>query len=92
MIAGQLPMALTQTRNADGSWSGYVGITCSICHSGQVGTAADGPGPGPLHGNNGLADVNNTRMHSQSNTGHEFTDVLTDAERAALIEYLKTTL
>jgi hypothetical protein len=29
-------------------------------------------------------------MHSQSNTGHEFTDVLTDAERAALIEYLKT--
>ena len=56
--SGQLPMALTQTRNADGSWSGNVGITCSICHSGQVGTAADGPGLGALHGNNGLADVN----------------------------------
>lgn len=56
--SGQLPMALTQTHNADGSWSGNIGITCSICHSGQVGTAADGPGLGPLHGNNGLADVN----------------------------------
>jgi mono/diheme cytochrome c family protein len=56
--SGQLPMALTQTHNADGSWSGNIGVTCSICHSGQVGTAADGPGLGPLFGNNGLADVN----------------------------------
>jgi hypothetical protein len=56
--SGQLPMALTQTHNADGSWSGNIGITCSICHSGQVGTAADGAGLGPLFGNNGLADVN----------------------------------
>jgi endo-cleaving rubber dioxygenase len=56
--SGQLPMALTQTHNADGTWSGNIGITCSICHSGQVGTAADGPGLGPLFGNNGLADVN----------------------------------
>ncbi len=56
--SGQLPMALTQTHNADGSWSGNIGVTCSICHSGQVGNAADGPGLGPLHGNNGLADVN----------------------------------
>ncbi|HEY2774317.1 MAG TPA: hypothetical protein VGK20_09750 [Candidatus Binatia bacterium] len=56
--SGQLPMALTQTRNADGTWSGNIGITCSICHSGQVGSAADGPGLGALNGNNGLADVN----------------------------------
>ena len=56
--SGQLPTALTQTHNADGSWSGNIGVTCSICHSGQVGTAADGPGLGPLFGNNGLADVN----------------------------------
>jgi len=56
--SGQLPMALTQTRNADGSWTGQIGITCSICHSGQVGNAGDGAGLGPLHGNNGLADVN----------------------------------
>ena len=34
--------------------------------------------------------IYNTRMYSQSNTGHEFTNVLTDAERTALIEYLKT--
>lgn len=56
--SGQLPMALTQTRNADGTWTGNIGITCSICHSGQVGNATDGPGLGPLFGNNGLADVN----------------------------------
>jgi hypothetical protein len=29
-------------------------------------------------------------MFSQSNGGHTFTDVLTDAERTAIIEYLKT--
>jgi hypothetical protein len=34
--------------------------------------------------------IYNTRMHSQSNTGHEFTDVLTDKERLAIVEYLKT--
>ena len=34
--------------------------------------------------------IYNTRMYSQSNTGHEFTDVLTDKERLAIIEYLKT--
>jgi mono/diheme cytochrome c family protein len=56
--SGQLPMALTQTHNADGTWSGNISVTCSICHSGQVGTAADGPGLGALNGNNGLADVN----------------------------------
>lgn len=67
--SGQLPMALTQTRNADGSWTGQIGITCAICHGGQVGTAADGPGLGPLFGNNGLADVNLllTELGSASN-------------------------
>jgi hypothetical protein len=56
--SGQLPMTMTQTRNADGTWTGQIGITCSICHSGQVGTVEDGPGLGPLNGNNGLTDVN----------------------------------
>src|SRR5262249_35152343 len=56
--SGQLPMAFTQTRNAAGSWGGNIGITCSICHSGQVGKPADGAGLGALHGNNGLTDVN----------------------------------
>ena len=34
--------------------------------------------------------IYNTRMFSQGNGGHDFTAVLTDAERRALIEYLKT--
>ncbi len=29
-------------------------------------------------------------MYGQSNVGHDFTAVLTDAERRAVIEYLKT--
>ena len=32
----------------------------------------------------------NTRMFAQGNEGHEFNAVLTDAERTAIIEYLKT--
>jgi mono/diheme cytochrome c family protein len=32
----------------------------------------------------------NTEMFAQGNEGHEFTSVLSDAERRALIEYLKT--
>jgi endo-cleaving rubber dioxygenase len=32
----------------------------------------------------------NTHLYSQGNEGHQFTQVLTDQERAALIEYLKT--
>jgi mono/diheme cytochrome c family protein len=67
--SGQLPMALTQTRNADGTFTGSLGITCSICHSGQIGNTTDGPGLGPLHGNNGLTDVNLflTELGSASN-------------------------
>nr|WP_293244194.1 hypothetical protein [Panacagrimonas sp.] len=34
--------------------------------------------------------IYNTEMYSQANTGHAFTSVLTDDERRALIEYLKT--
>jgi hypothetical protein len=34
--------------------------------------------------------VYNTTMFSQGNGGHAFSDVLTDAERRAIIEYLKT--
>ena len=32
----------------------------------------------------------NAHMFAQSNEGHEFNAVLTDAERFAIIEYLKT--
>ena len=34
--------------------------------------------------------IYNTNLYSQGNQGHDFTMVLTDAERRALIEYLKT--
>lgn len=34
--------------------------------------------------------IYNTHMYSQGNEGHEFTSVLTDEERYAIIEYLKT--
>lgn len=34
--------------------------------------------------------IYNTHMYSQGNEGHEFTAVLTDQERMALIEYMKT--
>jgi hypothetical protein len=34
--------------------------------------------------------IYNTRKYSQSNEGHAFTAVLTDGERKALLEYLKT--
>ncbi len=44
--------------------------------------------PGP----NAVNDraIYNTSAYSKSNRGHEFTKVLSDAERRALIEYLKT--
>ncbi|MES0874911.1 hypothetical protein [Sinimarinibacterium thermocellulolyticum] len=34
--------------------------------------------------------IYNTNEHSQGNQGHAFTAVLTDAERRAILEYLKT--
>jgi mono/diheme cytochrome c family protein len=42
---GQLPEMFTQLRNADGSWSGRIGVTCHACHSGAVnGSYAPGGG------------------------------------------------
>lgn len=49
--SGQLPTALTQIRKPDGSWTGKIGVTCHACHSGQIGTEADGPGLGAVYGN-----------------------------------------
>ena len=46
--SGRLPLDFTQLRNADGSWTGRIGVKfCAFCHNGQLGTAADGPGMGP---------------------------------------------
>ncbi len=55
--SGQLPMGLTQLRNADGSWTGKLNATCSICHGGGVGAASDGAGLGAIYGTNSLSDI-----------------------------------
>jgi endo-cleaving rubber dioxygenase len=46
----------------------------------------------PPLGRQGVEDrkIFNTYLFGKSNSGHDFTEVLTDAERRALIEYLKT--
>lgn len=49
--SGQLPTGLTQLHDADGAWNGNLGVTCHSCHSGQVGTPADGDGLGAVYGN-----------------------------------------
>ncbi len=55
--SGRLPMGLTQLRNADGTWTGRLNATCSICHGGKVGEVADGAGLGPQYGTNSLSDI-----------------------------------
>jgi hypothetical protein len=55
--SGQLPMGLTQLRNADGSWTGNINATCNICHGGAVGTKDDGAGLGAIYGTNSLSDI-----------------------------------
>ncbi|MDR3417053.1 MAG: hypothetical protein P4L83_12780 [Nevskia sp.] len=54
--SGQLPIGLTQTHNADGSWSGNVSLTCNACHSTVLGNPADGTGPGALYGSGNTLD------------------------------------
>ncbi|MDR3414542.1 MAG: hypothetical protein P4L83_00015, partial [Nevskia sp.] len=55
--SGQLPMAFTQLRQTNGTWTGKMGVTCHACHSGQIGTAADGPGLGAIYGVDGQSDL-----------------------------------
>jgi mono/diheme cytochrome c family protein len=55
--SGQLPMALTQLREADGTWTSTINVTCNVCHAGKVGEAADGPGLGAIYGTNSLSDI-----------------------------------
>ncbi len=55
--SGRLPMALTQLREPDGTWTGNISVTCSVCHGGRVGDPSDGPGLGSLWGTNGLSDM-----------------------------------
>ncbi len=56
--SGQLPISMTQTHNADGTWSGRIGLSCNGCHSGQVGLPEEGPGLGVQFGSGSpLADI-----------------------------------
>lgn len=55
--SGQLPTALTQLREADGSWSGKIVATCHMCHSGQVGLPTEEGLPGQIYGTNSLSDI-----------------------------------
>ncbi len=56
--SGQLPVALTQLRDADGIYTGKIGMNCHWCHSGKVGEESDGPGLGALYGSgNPLVEI-----------------------------------
>ena len=55
--SGELPMGLTQLRRTDGSWTGNLNVTCSICHGGKVGEAGDSAGLGAMYGTNSLSDI-----------------------------------
>lgn len=55
--SGQLPMGVTQLREEDGSWTGQLNVTCSICHGGAVGRPEDGEGLGAMYGTNSLSDI-----------------------------------
>ncbi len=48
--SGQLPMGLIQGRDASGNFNGKISINCYICHGGQIGSAEDGEGLGPIPG------------------------------------------
>ncbi|MBD2858890.1 hypothetical protein IB286_07675 [Spongiibacter sp. KMU-158] len=56
--SGQLPEMFTQLRETDGSWSGRIGVTCNGCHSGEVGSKADGDDLGFLFGGSSATDLN----------------------------------
>ena len=49
-----------------------------------------GTGPVVQTGTNAQRMIYNTKISGNSNSGHTFADVLTDAQRLAIIEYLKT--
>lgn len=55
--SGQLPMGVTQLREKDGTWTGQLNVTCSICHGGAVGKPSEGEGLGPMYGTNSLSDI-----------------------------------
>ena len=62
--SGQLPLAFTQLRKPDGTWTGEIGVKiCVMCHNGQLGTEADGPGMGPQLAKEPVKDVLRGLLH-----------------------------
>jgi mono/diheme cytochrome c family protein len=56
--SGRLPEMFTQMRNADGTWSGQMTVTCHACHTGNAGSPGT-RGPGVTYGGgSSLADLN----------------------------------
>jgi len=55
--SGQLPVAMVQLRNADGTYTGKMSFNCHWCHSGQVGLPGEGPGLGMTYGTNSLPEL-----------------------------------
>lgn len=54
--SGRLPLGFAQGRNADGTYSGTLGLTCFSCHAGQIGqgeiASRDGVGNAASYGGN----------------------------------------
>ena len=48
--SGQLPLMFTQIREPDGTWTGNISSTCSLCHGSQIGQPEDGEGLGVIPG------------------------------------------
>lgn len=55
--SGQLPMAFTQIRNKDGSWTGQLGLTCAVCHAARIDSNNPDNPVIELRGMNGLSDL-----------------------------------
>ncbi|MDR3417892.1 MAG: hypothetical protein P4L83_17095 [Nevskia sp.] len=48
--SGVLPMGLVQILDANGKYTGNIGMTCYVCHSGALGQSSDGAGLGTING------------------------------------------
>ncbi|HSW11709.1 MAG TPA: hypothetical protein VLI06_02645 [Solimonas sp.] len=57
----QLPIALVQTKDDSGKWTGKIGVTCFACHVGQIGT-------GEVIGNSAQRD-GHPELYGGSKTG-----------------------
>ncbi len=56
--SGQLPLALVQTRDESGKWTGMLGVRCMACHLGQIGTGEVAGRGGEVGGDASLYGAN----------------------------------